>query len=75
MIHATTKDGMMQSSQEFSIRQPLSMDAAAADADVDEGHSPSRILAARRTLRNFKLMSLLFSANHGCAVGKNMRQK
>lgn len=26
-------------------------------------------MAARRTLLNFALMSILFSANHGCVVG------
>lgn len=35
--------------------------------------------AARRTLWNFTLMSALFSANHGCVVGKqyvkNSKQK
>jgi hypothetical protein len=27
--------------------------------------------AAAKTLRNFMLMSALFSANHGCVVGEN----
>lgn len=31
-------------------------------------------VAARRTLWNFTLMSILFSANHGCVVGKKNEQ-
>ena len=31
--------------------------------------------AARRTLWNFTFMSILFSANHGCVVGKEKKNK
>ena len=34
--------------------------------------SSSSLSEAKRTLRNFILMSILFSANHGCVVGKGL---
>jgi hypothetical protein len=75
MIHATKTEGMQQSSQHFSILHPLSIEEVADFDDEGEEDSPSRILSARRTLWNFTLMSILFSANHGCVVGKKMTQK
>jgi hypothetical protein len=45
--------------------------------EEEEEDAPSRILISdrRTTLWNFRLMSILFSANHGCAVGKKKKQK
>jgi hypothetical protein len=49
--------------------QQLSMDEGNDDPSTMTMTTPNHV-AARRTLWNFTLMSILFSANHGCVVGK-----
>ena len=41
-------------------------------ASSSSSSSTSSSSEAKRTLRNFILMSILFSANHGCVVGKEL---
>jgi hypothetical protein len=52
--------------------QQLSMDEERESATTIA--TPNHV-AARRTLWNFTLMSILFSANHGCVVGKKRKER
>jgi len=40
--------------------------------DEDAISTSAGDIAARRTLWNFSLMSVLFSANHGCVAGEHL---
>ena len=54
-------------------RRPSYAPLSIGDGDYDAGQlTPSRAteMRTRDTLRNFTLMSVCFSANHGCVVGK-----
>ena len=56
----SSSEVMATTTAPISSYQQLSVD------EEDEGPSPADPVAARRTLLNFVLMSVLFSANHGC---------
>lgn len=42
------------------------------DDDDNHHHRAPNSVAAKSVVRNFKLMSILFSLNHGCVVGKSI---
>lgn len=42
--------------------------------EVDQTTIPENTSLARSCVRNFTLMSFLFSANHGCVVGKSLQK-
>lgn len=52
--------------------EPLDVETPKKAPDDEEVEVPNTEAAAK-TLRNFILMSVLFSANHGCVAGENPR--
>jgi hypothetical protein len=52
------------------VYEPLNFETPEALPDDEELEAPNTE-AATKTLRNFILMSVLVSANHGCVAGEN----
>jgi hypothetical protein len=78
--HEVTQSNNIMATTTTTTTNTMRADATTPYQQIDSGEHASGLptadpIAARKTLLNFILMSILFSANHGCVVGKYGRKK